>query len=162
MPSYLYRCMLSASACGLASLTVPSLWSSSGLLGNTLSQLLTWKISSLLTPSNCWSLYHYLMKAIHLLLHPVYVFCIKLLKQHVQNLFHWGKERDWKGYLPWDVPTGSCHTHGVWGSWWPAEVACLNRSGLRPPCRPQKPYFRWLSHFQINRPSKGVYGVDQG
>ena len=45
MPSYLYRCMLSASACGLASLTVPSLWSSSGLLGNTLSQLLTWKIS---------------------------------------------------------------------------------------------------------------------
>lgn len=81
MPSYLYRYTLSASACGLASLTVPSLWSSSGLLGNTLSQLLTWKISSLPTPSNCWSLYHYLLKAIHLLLPP----CLCVLHQAVKT-----------------------------------------------------------------------------
>lgn len=163
MPSYLYRCTLSASACGLASLTVPSLWSSSGLLGNTLSQLLTWKISSLPTPSNCWSLYHYLLKAIHLLLPP----CLCILHQAVKTTciksLPLGKREGLER-----LPSLGCthrllpHTHGVWGSWRPAEVACLNRSGLRPPCRPRKPYFRWLSHFQINRPSKGVYGVDQG
>lgn len=81
MPSYLYRCTPSASACGLASLTVPSLWSLSGLLGNTLSQLLKWKISSLPALSNCWSLYHYLLKAIQLLLPP----CLCILHQAVKT-----------------------------------------------------------------------------
>lgn len=50
---------------------------------------------------------------------PVYLFCINLLKQHVRNLFFWGKERDREGYPPWDVP----HTQGLW-----ELVAC--RSGL--------------------------------
>lgn len=96
--------------CGLAILTVPRLCSLSGLPGNT--PVTTADVEHFFPTSSLK-----LLATVPLFTenHPstslsVYLFCINLLKQHVGNLFFWGKERDREGYPPWHVP----HTQGLW------------------------------------------------
>jgi hypothetical protein len=61
-----------------------------------------------------------LLKTIHLPLPPSLP--LSLFKQHTRNLFLAGKERVIRQCgPPWDVPTGSCHTHR------PVEAGCLQK-----------------------------------